>query len=164
MHRLGLNLTTIQKGVLGSSSCEMSSEQNLLSCQLETQFLEALRHSQGEAPLFFKPPSESQQEIKGRNSSLKFFQQILTKIKTICFLLYHKSSAKEGISAVPPTCCQGRLFVELSSLLKGTCKSILEPNDHYSSSATSTQKRNVPGMERAKSKTATNIMMGFIIQ
>ncbi|EOA96119.1 hypothetical protein Anapl_05413 [Anas platyrhynchos] len=58
MHRLGLNLTTIQKGVLGSSSCEMSSEQNLLLCQLETEFLEALHHSQGEAPLFFKPPSE----------------------------------------------------------------------------------------------------------
>lgn len=85
MHRLGLNLTTIQKGVLGSSSCEMSSEQNLLLCQLETEFLEALHHSQGEAPLFFKPPSESQQEIKGRNSSLKFFLANSNKNKNDLF-------------------------------------------------------------------------------
>jgi len=79
------------------------------------------------------------------------------------FLNYHKSSATEGIAAVPPICLEGRLFPEMSSPLKQISNSTPRAELPLLIIYNFCIKKKCPSMERASSKTATNTMLGFIL-
>lgn len=83
---------------------------------------------------------------------------------SLLFLKYHKSSATEGIPAVPPTCLEGQPL-EMSSPPKGNFqeKYILRAELPLLIICNFYIEKKCPGMERASSKTATNKMLGFII-
>lgn len=79
----------------------------------------------------------------------------------LLFSNYHESSATGGIPAIPPTCLEGRLFLEMFSPLKGISKSIHRAELPLLIVSNFYIEKKCPRMERANSKTATNTMLGF---
>jgi len=77
--------------------------------------------------------------------------------------VYLKSSATDWIPAVPPTCHQSKLFLELPFLLDRISKSTFRAAFPLVTVCKLHTEKKCPSMEKAWSKTATNRMLGFII-